>query len=150
MMKKCLSMLCAGMILCGCSSTASSGVMNCTSSNDNEATSSTVTMELTFEDNQVISQTADTSLTAKSADVYDQIITIAENSEIAYKDIAGTTYEKTADEEKLSLEESITLDFKTISKEDFPKVVSYKTVEDLNIKDIQSSLEEQGFTCTLK
>lgn len=150
MMKKYLSIVCAGVILCGCSSTSSSGVMSCTSSNDNEATSSTVTMELTYEDDLVISQTANTSLTAKSADVYDQIKTIAENSEIAYKDIAGTTYEKTADEEKLSLQESITLDFKTISKEDFSKVVSYKTVEDLNVHDIKASLEEQGFTCTIK
>lgn len=149
-MKKIILLLCMGMFMAGCSSTPSSGVLSCTSTNENEATKSTVTMEMTYKDQQVISQTAETNLTAQTSDIYEQVKTIAENSEIEYKDIPGTTYKKTVDEGTLSLKEYVTLDFQTISKEDFQKVVSYRQVEDLNVQDIQASLEEQGFTCTIK
>lgn len=149
-MKKLFAILGIAMMISGCASSPSSGVMTCTSKNDNEATNAIVTMELTYEDSLVISQNAKTSLTAKNADIYEQVKTIASNSELEYKQISGTTYEKTIDEEAMSLEEFITLDFKKISKEDFQKVVSYRQVEDLNVQDIKKSLEEQGFTCTIK
>lgn len=149
-MKKYSVMIGMGILLCGCSSASSSGVMTCTSINQNEATEATVTMELSYEKDMVLSQKANTKVIAKTDEIYEQVKTIAANSEIAYQQIAGTTYTHTVDDEARALEEYVTLDFASISAEDLQKVVSYRQVEDLNIHDIQTSLEEQGFTCSMK
>lgn len=131
----------------GCSST-SSGTMKCTSDTQQEQMTSTVTMTFTYEDDIVLAQENETQIKTTTSDAFDQMKALVDSSSIVFQTINGTTYDYNIEEASKTINEKVTIDFTTISKEDKQKILSYEGSEEMNVNDIKETLQAQSFTCS--
>lgn len=146
-MKKICVLLFISVIASGCSST-SSGAMKCTSNTQQEQMTSTVTMTFTYEDDIVLAQENETQIKTMTSDAFDQMKALVDSSSIVFQTIHGATYDYSVDEASKTINEKVTIDFTTISKEDKQKILSYEGSEEMDVNDIKETLQSQSFTCT--
>lgn len=145
-MKKIILLVGSVFLLSGCTKTEK-GTLTCNGQSTANGLTSTISMQLEYEDDLLIKQIGDSTLVLDTKDGYDQMLAQLEQITSIYKTIDGASYTYTKDDEKLSLTTHSEIDVNAVDKAQLSMIMNYGDGEALNIDKIKESLTNQGYTC---
>lgn len=106
----------------------------------------------------ILSQKQHTLITVSDQNTYDQMVQTFQASQQAngYKDIKGVSYSFEINDENLSIDETIDIDFNTISSDDYHVMANGQTDVKgtsspiISARKTKENLESMGFVCDMQ
>lgn len=153
-MKKLLCMAFAVVCLSACGGgKEETKTMSCKLEQELNGIKTEISIDMDYEGTTVISQNQNAIMTASSEEVYEVMVPTLKtySKEEAYKGMEGVTYSLAEDAEELNMVEKITIDFKTITADDYKKVSGDSNIDlskdKIDVDKTKENLEKGNYTC---
>lgn len=160
-MRKIIIVSMLSLLMAGCSSNKTeTASMNCSLKQDSDGGVMEVSSDFEYDKDKdiILSQKQHTSITVSDQNTYDQMVQTFQTSQQAngYKDIKGVSYSFENNDENLSLDETIDIDFNTISSDDYHVMANGQTDVKgtsspiISATKTKENLESMGFVCDMQ
>lgn len=160
-MRKMIIVSMLSLFLAGCSSSKpQTAIMTCNMKQDSDGGTMEVSSEFEYDKDKdmLLSQKQHTVLTVLDQNTYDQMVQTFKDSQQAngYTNMKGVLYSLENDDEKLSVDETIDIDFNTISGDDYNVMangqadVKGASNPVISATKTKENLETMGFVCEMQ
>ena len=160
-MRKIIIVSVLSLLMAGCSSNKTeTAAMNCSLKQDSNGGVMEVSSDFEYDKDKdiILSQKQHTLITVSDQNTYYQMVQTFQASQQAndYKDIKGVSYSFENNDENLSIDETIDINFNTISSDDYHVMVNGQTDVKgtsspiISATKTKENLESMGFVCDMQ